>query len=274
MQAIQTPDLERAVSARELRRLVDLYASTEAAAALRVVDPLAHAVFADDIEEGLPIEEGTRERFRDTVLSPKFLAGVPQWIRELRELAASKPESGACTIASALDLWLWTADHFRAEPQLFDELAEIVASLLAARALAIDVAKEKDELRTDLSHVHAARASAAAGAACAEIVFGYRQHRAWDAAGCAACFQGDALDELEGVIPGIAAGARAKADVIEADGSHAPKAGPCVTFEGVDTFLQLRQKLDGCLTGARIARDRAAAALHQSMAGIGEGIVQ
>ncbi len=43
------------------------------------------------------------------------------------------------------------------------------------------------------------------------------------------------------------------------------KAGPCVRFEGVETFVRLRTKLDGCLTGCRLAKDRAADALTQVM---------
>ncbi|HSK08667.1 MAG TPA: hypothetical protein VK911_03760, partial [Vicinamibacterales bacterium] len=44
-------------------------------------------------------------------------------------------------------------------------------------------------------------------------------------------------------------------------GSHEAKAGPCVRFPGLDDFNRLRAKLDGCLTGARLAKDRAAEAL-------------
>ena len=47
-------------------------------------------------------------------------------------------------------------------------------------------------------------------------------------------------------------------DVLEADGSHANKAGPCVRFAGLYEFMRRRSKLDGCLTGARLAKDRAA----------------
>jgi hypothetical protein len=144
--------------------------------------------------------------------------------------------------------------------------------LLAARSLALDVGRAAPaiavdlDLRTDLCHVHAAHAAATAGSTCAELVFGYRDHPRWDAAGCAACYGGDELDELEGIIPGVASGARAAGDVVEADGSHAAKAGPCARFEGVDTFVRLRARLDGCLTGARFARDRAAARLAASCA--------
>jgi hypothetical protein len=53
--------------------------------------------------------------------------------------------------------------------------------------------------------------------------------------------------------------------VIEADGAHSPKAGPCVRFEGLEEFERLRRRLDGCLTGARLAKDRAAQSLTAVM---------
>jgi hypothetical protein len=56
-------------------------------------------------------------------------------------------------------------------------------------------------------------------------------------------------------------GARITGDVVEADGSHMDKAGPCVRFAGVYDFMRLRSRLDGCLTGNRLAKDRAARAV-------------
>jgi hypothetical protein len=37
------------------------------------------------------------------------------------------------------------------------------------------------------------------------------------------------------------------------------------TPAGVDDFLRLRRRMDGCLSGARIAKDHAAAALTRVM---------
>ena len=53
--------------------------------------------------------------------------------------------------------------------------------------------------------------------------------------------------------------------VTEANEAHALKAGPCVKFTGLEAFVRLRAKLDGCLTGARLAKDRAADALTKVM---------
>jgi hypothetical protein len=121
------------------------------------------------------------------------------------------------------------------------------------------------DFMTDLCHVQSTRAAGEVGRICAELVFGYNRHPAWDNAACAACYAADDLDALEGVIPGIASGARGYSDVVEAGQDHPAKAGPCVCFDGMEAFTGLRVKLDGCLTGARLAKDHAAEALTKVM---------
>jgi hypothetical protein len=54
-------------------------------------------------------------------------------------------------------------------------------------------------------------------------------------------------------------------DVIDGDGAHPSKAGPCARFEGLDQFTKLRSKLDACLTGSQLAKDRASEALTKIM---------
>ncbi len=56
-------------------------------------------------------------------------------------------------------------------------------------------------------------------------------------------------------MPGIAAFA---VDVVATDGSHPQKAGPCAGCEGASEFLALQNKLSRCLSGSRLAKDRAA----------------
>ena len=258
MPAIELPTITRE---RQLHRLVDTYAATEAATALRKASTHEHAVVAAQALKAIAADDV--DGFVDAVTAPEFVGLVPLWIRELRELASKKPETGACTVATALKLWLWTMKHFRAGDAVRAELAQALSPLLAARAFALESAKDGQTQR-DLSFVYAAHTAAAAGATCAELVFGYRRHLIWDAEGCAACYDADELDELEGFIPGIASGARTEIDVIESNGSHPKKAGPCAKFDGLDEFLRLRRRLDGCLTGARVAKDRAAAALGGS----------
>lgn len=281
---------------RQLHRLIDLYASAEASAALRFaaahpdeergaldkVLQLADKVLRDDLaRRDTPADDDAHDQLRVAVASPAFLSLLAVEIRGLREIASSLPETGACNLATALELWTWTMQYFlsgdgsRGEWALraADELAESLAPLLASRCLVLEVAAGlaasvpcEPALRPDLSRVFVARASASAGAACAELVFGYRRHLGWDTEGCRTCYEGDALDDLEAFMPGLAAGARMSSDVVEPGGVHPAKAGPCARFDGVDRFMQLRNRLDGCLTGARIARDRAALAMASFMA--------
>jgi len=280
---------------RNLLKLTDLHAAAAAATALQnaatgagkdtgvasnVLTPAA-ALWPGRPEDSGRLAESDAmfERLRGTVETSEFLSLLPGWIREMREAASSHPGTGACTIGSALQLWLWTMKHVRSgegpreevAQQAMDELAEALCPLLAARCLALEIAaapsspSSEAALRSDLCHTHAAHAAMEVSATCAEIVFGYRRHLRWDAEGCGTCYCADELDELESWMPGIASGARAAGDVIEADGSHPMKAGPCARFDGVDAFTRLRTRLDGCLTGARLARDRAAAALAGSV---------
>lgn len=290
-----------------LQRLTDMYAAREAASAVRTAaararetlrqrDPqdeaLANAVSAasalsdlgaaaaPDLDPDLPNDASRREQLSRAIVDPAFIAIVPGWIAELREIAATAPGTGACTVASAMQLWLWTMSHVRSalpgHGTATSELAQVFCRLIAARAQILEVAREVStsstnaqahQFYTDLCHVEAAGAAGAVATLCAEVVFGYRRHPGWDAEGCSACYHADDLDTLDGWIPGIASSARAHSDVIEADGSHAAKAGPCAKADGLEIFLRLRAKLDGCLTGARVAKDRAAAALPSVLAG-------
>jgi hypothetical protein len=114
---------------------------------------------------------------------------------------------------------------------------------------------------SDLAHVQSTRAAGEVGRICAELVYGYNLHPTWTAEDCEACYHANELDDLEGIIAGFSGSARSLGDIIEDDGSHPQKAGPCVRFGGVERFVNLRTKLDGCMTGSRLAKDRAAEAL-------------
>lgn len=276
-----------------LQRLADVYAAAEAIGALQAAAaPLrpGQGALADVLTAASAAWQGhvdpsdpdvlygpAHEQLRQAIASDAFLALIPGWIVDLREIAVTRPGTGACTVASAMQLWLWTMNHFRKRPNFRDtaiaELADAFSPLLAARCRILEIASGNGSVRngefaTDLCHAHAARAAGGVGTVCAELVFGYRRHLAWDTEGCATCYGAEALDELEGLIPGIASAARGHADVVEANGSHAAKAGPCARFDGVETFTRLRARLDGCLTGARLAKDRAAAALPRVLSGM------
>ena len=229
-----------------------------------------------------------------TMANELFLAQFQQWIAEMRTLAAERPGTGACTVATAMKLWLWTLQHVQGATdadgaKLYHKtrqsvtfpLADALCWLLAARQFILDIVELEQKgsanpalaeglpgfvsFFSDLAHVQAARAAGEVGRICAELVHGYNRHPAWDGASCQACYCADELESLEGIIPGIDGSARACSDVVENGESHPAKAGPCVKFPGFNGFIRLRVKLDGCLTGARLAKDRAAEALTKVM---------
>jgi hypothetical protein len=235
-----------------------------------------------------------RRQLSVTMTNELFLAQFQQWISDLRQIASQRPGSGACCLASAMRLWLWTLQHslkatdadglklyHGARQGVTFPLADALCWLLAPRQLILDVLELEAKgsanpavaeglaglvsFLTDLCHVQCARAAGEVGRICAELVFGYNRHPAWDTASCQAFYDADDLDALEGIIPGIADTARSYADVAEKDQTHPSKAGPCVRFDGLEPFVRLRLKLDGCLTGSRLAKDRAAEALTKVM---------
>ena len=230
-----------------------------------------------------------RRQLSVTMTNPLFLAQFKNWITELRALSATHPGSGACALATAMQTWLWTLEFTQTAKDAHGTLlygsqrhgvsfplADALCWLLGARSFIMNVM----ELETkgpenpvvaeglegtlnfywDLAHVQAMRSAGEVGRVCAELVYGYQRHPSWDnEADCASCYGEEELDLLEGVMPGAAA-AEGNGDVI-AKGVKPCKAGPCVRPAGIDTFIKLRAKLDGCLTGGRLAKDRAAQAL-------------
>jgi hypothetical protein len=223
-----------------------------------------------------------------------FLAQFKQWILEMRRIASDRPGTGACTLASAMQLWFWTLNHVqeardadgvklyhKARQGVTFPLADALCWLLAARQFILDVVELEAKgggnpaladglpgfvsFFTDLCHVQCARAAGEVSRICAELVHGYNRHPAWDETSCHACYCAAELESLEGIIPGIDGSARAYSDVSEIGEPHPSKAGPCVKFAGLEDFVRLRAKLDGCLTGCRLAKDRAAEALTKVM---------
>ena len=229
-----------------------------------------------------------------TMTNELFLAQFQQWIAGMRRLASDRPGTGACTLASAMQLWLWSLRHVQSATdadgaKLYHKtrqgvtfpLADALCWLLAARQFILDVVELETkgaenpaladglpglvDFYTDLCHVQCARAAGEISRICSEIVHGYNRHPAWDETSCHACYCAAELETLEGLIPGIDGSARAYSDVAEAGESHPQKRGPCVKFAGLEDFVRLRAKLDGCLTGSRLAKDRAAEALTKVM---------
>jgi alkylation response protein AidB-like acyl-CoA dehydrogenase len=231
-----------------------------------------------------------RRQLSSSMINPLFLAQYRLWLEEMRRLSSERPGTGACTLATAMQMWLWTLQYLQqaTDPggaKLYQSsrqgvtfpMADALAWLLAARQQVLDLAELERAgagrpgvasqlpgmlpFLMDLCHVQAARTAGEVGRVCTELLFGYRRHPAWDEPGRASCFVADELEALEDVIPGIAASAHFYTDVIEIDGSHAAKAGPCANTDGLEPFMRMRAKMDGCLTGSRLAKDRAADAL-------------
>lgn len=253
---------------------------------------LAHKWMDSQLEATYEGPEAVQRRnLTVTMTNELFLAQFRNWIMEMRVIAGQKPGTGACTLATAMKMWLWTFDFLQKHTDAFGgklyhgprqavtfALSDALCWLLASRQQILDVLELESkgpenpavaeglegtvQFMTDLCHIQSARAAGEIGRICAELVYGYQRHPAWDEEGYKGCYQVEELDFLEGLIPGISALA---VDVVGADGSHPAKAGPCATCKGVDGFQRLRTKMDSCLTGVRLAQDRAAEALAKVM---------
>ena len=225
-----------------------------------------------------------RRQMTITMTSEVFLAQMRAWSAEMRRIASSRPGTGACTLASAMNMWLWTLNHLQkaTDPsgaKLYHgqrqgvtfPLADALCWLLASRWQILDVLELEAkgpldpvaaeglegtlQFLSDLCQVQAASAAGEVSRICAELVFGYNEHPCWADDCSSNCFTSGELDELEETMPGISARAT---DVIQIDGAHPQKAGPCATCAGSSDFQRLQNKLTSCLSGSRLAKDRAA----------------
>lgn len=231
-----------------------------------------------------------RRQLTVTMTSPVFLAEFAAWTREMRHIASSHPGTGACTLASAMKLWSWTLEYLQnatdpAGNKLYHgqrqgvtfPLADALSWLVASRSQILDVLELKRQgtlgaadgdlegtvqFFSDLCHTQAAQAAGEVSRICAELVFGYTRHPSWDEREHRSCFLAAELEDLEETMPGIMAMA---VDVVTIDGGHPAKAGPCAGCAGSAEFLRLQSKLTTCLTGARLAKDRAAETLSKVM---------
>ncbi len=226
-----------------------------------------------------------RRQLSLTMVNPLFLAQFKAWIREMRGIASERPGTGACMLATAMGMWLWTLERLQrstdadgdrlyqsARQGVTFPLADALCWLLAARCQVLDAIELEKRgagdpavadglpglvnFMTDLCHVQAARASGEVSRICAELVFGYNRHPAWDEAGYRGCFHQDELDSLEDVMPGIGSYGL---DIIGNDGSHPKKAGPCAKCNGAEDFFHSRRSLLLALRAAgyrRTARPR------------------
>ena len=232
-----------------------------------------------------------RRQLTITMTRDVFLAQFRTWIAEMRKIAGEHPGTGACTLASAMEMWQWTLAHLQTatDPtgnKLYHgqrqgvtfALADALCWLVASRCQILDVLELEArgpqdavaavglagtvQFLSDLAHMQAARAAGEVSRICAELVFGYNLHPAWDEEGGKHCFTTQELDELEETMPGISAFA---IDVVDANGGHPPKAGPCAGCAGASEFQRMQNKLCTCLSGSRLAKDRAADTVSKVM---------
>ena len=232
-----------------------------------------------------------RRQLTVTMTSEVFLAQFRAWIAEMRRIASERPGTGACTLASAMNLWLWTLNYLQkaTDPsgnKLYHgqrqgvtfALADALCWLVASRCQILDVLELETsgpsdpvvaeglegtvQFLSDLCHVQAAAAAGEVSRICSELVFGYNHHPAWEDEAHRGCFLAGELEEYEETMPGITAFA---VDVLAADGSRPPKAGPCASCVGSSEFLRLQSKLTACLSGCRLAKDRAAGTVGKVM---------
>jgi len=232
-----------------------------------------------------------RRQLTVTMTSEVFLAQFRAWTSDMRRIASDRPGTGACTLASAMHLWQWTLSYLQkaTDPsgnKLYHgqrqgvtfALADALCWLLASRYQILDVleleahgpedavaAEGLDgtlQFLSDLCHVQAAQAAGEASRICGELVFGYNQHPSWADEAHKACFLASELEFFEETMPGISVMA---VDVLAEDGSHPSKAGPCAGCAGSSEFLRLQNKLTGCLSGFRLAKDRAADTVSKVM---------
>ena len=54
-----------------------------------------------------------RRQLTITMTNDVFLAQFRAWIGEMRCIAARRPGTGACTLASAMQMWQWTLNHLQ-----------------------------------------------------------------------------------------------------------------------------------------------------------------
>jgi alkylation response protein AidB-like acyl-CoA dehydrogenase len=232
-----------------------------------------------------------RRQLTVTMASEVFLAQFHVWTAEMRTIASTRPGTGACTLASAMQMWQWTLNHLqKATDPDGDKLyhgqrqgvtfpmADALCWLLASRCQILDVLELESrgatdavasegldgtvQFLSDLCHTQAAQAAGEVNRICAELVFGYNRHPAWDEEGHTNCFLASELEEYEETMPGISAFA---VDVLSANGTHPHKAGPCAGCAGNGDFLRLQNKLCSCLSGSRLAKDRAAETVSKVM---------
>ena len=210
-----------------------------------------------------------RRQLTVTMTGEVFLAQFRAWTAEMRRIASTHPGTGACTLASAMQMWLWTLNHLQkatdaAGNKLYHgqrqgvtfPMADALCWLLASRCQILDVLELEERGAGDpVARRKSCPARSSSSATCAMCrrrrprAKWAASARSWSSATTSIrrgtkkaqqrCFSACELDELEQTMPGISAFA---VDVVGDDGSHPQKAGPCAGCEGASEFLQIAEQ--------------------------------
>lgn len=201
-----------------------------------------------------------RRQISVTMTNEVFLALYRTWITELRAIASSKPETGACNLANAMELWLWTLEHLQTAKDASGSklytpnrhgvafpMVDALCWLLGSRHQILDLLELEAKgpanptvaeglagyvnFFSDLAATQAASAAGEVSRICSELVYGFNAVCAQDNGTC--CCQKDAANG-------------------QPSGS-------------IEAFAKLRLRVDVSLAGSHLAKDRAAEALTKVM---------
>jgi alkylation response protein AidB-like acyl-CoA dehydrogenase len=190
-----------------------------------------------------------RRQISMTMANEVFVALFKTWIADLRAIAGRKPEIGACTLANAMELWAWTLEHLQSAKEatgakLFSgnrhgvvfPLADALCWLLASRQQILDVLELEEK--------------GPQNPVVAEGLAGYV----------------NTFSDLAAVQAASAAGEASRICAELVYGFNAAESCCNGAASGaVEPFAKLRTKVDACLAGSRLAKDRAADALAKVM---------
>ena len=144
-----------------------------------------------------------RRQLSVTMTNPMFITMFERWIKELRLIGGERASTGACNLATAMQLWLWTLRYLQdardANGQKLYQtnrqgvtfpLADAICWLLSARSLLEDGIELKTKgadnpvladsidgyasFYADLCHVQVARSAGEVSRICAKLVFGFQ----------------------------------------------------------------------------------------------------
>ena len=97
-----------------------------------------------------------RRQLSITMTNPLFRAQFQAWVKEMRGIASERPGTGACALATAMGMWLWTLERLQhstdadggrlyqsARQGVTFPLADALCWLLAARCQILDTSSWK-----------------------------------------------------------------------------------------------------------------------------------